>query len=94
MHNLTTKQQRALKSIGTTHQAARYLDAHPRTLTSLVRMTLADRHYDTANRRWTYRITSIGSMVLRMIRQDEENAPTPTVEDRIRDTYESLSAKQ
>lgn len=94
MNQLTTKQQRALKSIGTTHQAARYLDAHPTTLTSLVRMTLADRQYDTTNRRWTYRITSTGATVLRQIRQDEENAPAATVEDRIRDTYESLSAKR
>src|SRR5690554_6913676 len=94
MNQLTTKQQRALKSIGTTHQAARYLDAHPTTLTSLVRMTLADRQYDTTNRRWTYRITSTGATVLRQIRQDEENAPAATVEDRIRDTYESLSTKR
>lgn len=98
MNQLTTKQQRALKSVQPTYQAALYLDAHPSTLAALARRGLIDRKWSEGTQRndgrWTYRINGNGIIALRGIRQDEESAPAPTVEDRIRDTYESLSAKR
>ena len=74
---LTTKQKRALKSVGPTHQAARYLDAHPSTLAALARRGLIDSKWSEGTQRndgrLTYRINGNGIIALRRIRQDEEN---------------------